>query len=150
MVRMSRYLAVVVLFLGVASLAIGVVFVEQGVAAKRMIVEGLDAEKVTLGIDENAASHGDVVDTAEEAQVAQNTLEEHLRDRYGTYGDTERGSPERATYLDGTTLRNSLNLAVMGFGVSTVVTITGIFMIITGIALGGTGLGIHRLNGRAS
>jgi len=150
MVRMSRYLAVVVLFLGVASLAIGVVFVQQGVAAKGMIVEELDAEKVTLGIDENAASHGDVVDTAREAQVAQDILEEHLRDDYGTYGDTERGSPERATYLDGTILRNSLNLAIMGFGVSTIVTTSGVFMIITGIALGATGAAMLGLARRTS
>ncbi len=39
------------------------------------------------------------------------TLNEHLRDNYGPYGDTERGSPERASYLDGLGLVTSLNLA---------------------------------------
>ena len=51
-------------------------------------------------------------------------------------------------YLDGTTLRNPLNLAVMGFGVAIIAVGTGVFMLITGIALGGTGVGLYRLSGR--
>lgn len=148
--RITRYLAIMVLLLGVASLAMGITLIFQGASVRAMITEGLRAEKVTLGIEEALITPGDVIDTAQEAQVAQDILEEHLRDGYGTYGDTERGSPERATYLDGTTLRNSLNLAIMGFGVTTIVTVIGIFMLIVGIALGGTGLGLYRLTGRVS
>jgi len=148
--RITRYLAIMVLLLGVASLAMGITFIFQGASVRAMITEGLCTEKVTLGIEEGLANPGNVVDTAQEAQVAQDILEEHLRDDYGTYGDTERGSDERATYLDGTILRNSLNLAIMGFGITTIVTVSGIFMLIVGIALGGTGLVLHRLSGRVS
>jgi len=148
--RITRYLVIMVLLLGVASLAMGITFIFQGASVRAMITEELRAEKVTLGIEDASPNPGNVVDTAQEAQAAQDILEEHLRDNYGTYGDTERGSPERATYLDGTTLRNSLNLAIMGFGVSTVVTVSGIFMIIVGIALGGAGLVLYRLSGRVS
>ncbi len=148
--RISRYLAIIVLLLGAASLAMGITFIFQGASVRAMIAEGLRAEKVTLGIEEGSGNPGNVIDTAQEAQVEQDTLEEHLRDSYGTYGDTKRGSDERATYLDGTILRNSLNLAVMGFGVTTIVTVSGIFMLIVGIALGGTGLVLYRLNGRVS
>jgi len=148
--RTSRYLVILVTLLGVVSLVIGIAFTVQSVATRGMIAEELRAEKVTLGIEEASANPGGVVDTAQEAQVAQDILEEHLRDDYGTYGDTERGSDERATYLDGTTLRNSLNLAVMGFGVTTIATVSGVFMIIVGIALGGTGLALHQLSRRVS
>ena len=151
--RTSQYLLILVTLLGVVSLVIGTAFIVQGVATRGMIAEGLRAEKVTLGIEEasaNPGNPGNVVDTAQEAQVAQDILEEHLRDDYGTYGDTERGSDERATYLDGTILRNSLNLAIMGFGVTTIATVSGVFMIIVGIVLGGIGLVIYRLSRRAS
>jgi hypothetical protein len=60
------------------------------------------------------------------------------------YGDTERDSPERAAYVDGITLRNSLTVAVMGFGISTIALGVGVFMLITGFALGGTGLVVLR------
>ena len=152
--RITRYLGMVVLLLGVVSLALGIVFIVEGVSTQGLITEGLRAEKVTLGLPEAeedaSANPGDVVDTAAEAQAAQDILEEHLRDDYGTYGDTGRGSDERASYLDGTTLRNSLNLAIMGFGVSTVVIVTGVFMLITGLALGAAGVGLFWLSGRVS
>lgn len=140
---MSRYLATIVILLGVVSLVLGTVFIVQGSSVQASISEELRTEKVTLGLpteDQEGYIEGNVADTAKEAQVAQDILEEHLRDSYGTYGDTERDSPERTSYLDGTTLRNSLNLGIMGFGVSTVIIVNGVFMIIVGIALGLAGL----------
>ena len=44
-------------------------------------------------------------------------------------------------------MENYLYLAVLGFGVTTVITVTGVFMILTGIALGSIGavlLGLAR------
>lgn len=138
-----------IILLGIVSLVIGIAFIQQSFSVKSLIAEGLRAENVVLGLpeeDEEGYVEGNVVDSAAEAQAAQDVLEGHMRGDEGTtYGDTERGSPERATYLDGTTLRNSLNLAIIAFGVTTIALITGIFMIITGIALGGTGLALRRL-----
>ena len=150
--RITKYLAVMVIVLAVVSLAMGIVFIVQGSSTQAKIAEGLRAEKVTLGLEEGNPGYivGNVVDTAAEAKAAQDILEEHLRDNYGTYGDTKRGSPERTTYLDGTTLRNSLNLAVMGFGVCTIATFSGVFMIIMGTALLGTGLTLRQLNSKVS
>ncbi len=91
-----------------------------------------------------------MIDTTAEVEKTQHILHGQLHERYGTYGETERGSAERASYLAGTTLRNSLNLAVMGFGVATIALGTGIFMLITGIALSGAGVGLYRLSGRVS
>jgi len=145
MLPKSRYLAMAVILLGVVSLVIGVVFIAQGISVRGQIAEGLRAEKVTLGIEEDLVEKGDVVDTEAEARGAEGTLEEHLRESYVTYGDTERDSPERTTYLAGTTLRNALNIAIMGYGVATVIIGAGVFMIITGLALGATGVVLLRL-----
>ena len=147
---MTRYLSIAVVILGVVGLAMGIAFIAQGMSTQNLIAESLRAEKVTLELPKEGEPgyiEGNVVDTAAEAEAAQDILEEHLRERYGTYGDTKSGSPERTTYLAGTTLRNSLNLAVMGFGVSTVATVSGVFMVIVGIALLGTGLTLRRLYG---
>lgn len=146
--RITKYLAVMVTVLAVVSLVMGIVTIVQGSSAKAKIAEELRAEDVTLGLPkegEPGYKEGNVVDTAAEAQAAQDMIEKHLRENFGTYGDTERGSPERATYITGTTLRNSLNLAVMGFGVSTIAILSGVFMVIMGVALGGGGIGLLSL-----
>lgn len=144
---MTRSLTITVVALGVVAVALGIVFIVNVFVTQGQISESLRAEQVTLGIPENP---GDVVDTAREAQVAQGIIEEHLRENYGTYGDTERGSAERDSYLDGTPLRNSLNLALMGFGISQMLLSTGTFMVLTGIALSGSELVTYRLSRRVS
>ena len=137
------------MLIGVVGLVIGIVFIVQSVSVNAQLTEGLAVEKVTLSLPEEGEKgyfEGNVIDTAKEAKVAQDILEEHLRDDYGTYGDTGRGSDERTSYLDGTTLRNSLNMAVMGFGVAQIALASGVVMIVTGLALGGAGFGIYRLS----
>lgn len=148
-----RYLGIAAMLAGLVGLVIGIVFIVQSVSVKTMVAEGLTAENVTIALPkegEKGYFNGNVIDTASEALAASEYLEGHLRESYGTYDDTERGSPERTTYLDGTTLRNSLNLAVLSFGVTTIALGAGIFMLITGIALGGAGFGLYRLDGRMS
>jgi hypothetical protein len=144
MAILPRRFWITVLALGIVAFALGIVFIVNGFIIQGQIAGGLRAEQVTLGLSEEAVAVGDVVDTAGEAQAAQDILEEHLHQNYGTYGDTERGSEERTSYLDGTTLRNSLNLGVMGFGVCTMLLGTGAFILVTGIALGTTGLALRR------
>ena len=134
---MRRYLMSIVILLSIASLVLGTVFIVQGAAMSGKIKEGLRAEKVTLGLpgtDEKGYIERNVVDTTAELQAAQDILLEHMRDRYGTYGDTERESPERTLYLDGLTLMNSMYIATMGLGVSTVI-IVGTSLGLTGIVL---------------
>ena len=146
-----RLLAVAVMLSGLVSLVIGIVFIAQSVSVKAMVVEGLRAENVTTALPsegEEGYFEGNVIDNASEALAASEYLEGHLRDSYGTYGDTGRDSPERTQYLAGTTLRNSLNLAVSSFGVATIALASGVVMITTGLALGGAGFGLYRLSGR--
>ena len=146
--RITKYLAMMVIVLAVVSLTMGIVFIVQGSTTQAKIAEGLRAEDVTLGLAEDGEPgyiKGNVVDTAAEAQAAQDILAEHLHKDGQTYGITKKDSPERAAYIAGTTLRNSLNLATMGFGVCTISYASGVLMAIIGVALGGSGIGLLAL-----
>jgi hypothetical protein len=150
---MKRFLAAGVVIVGVVSLVLGIVFIVQANTTSAEIRAGLQDEKVTLGLPvegEEGYIEGNVVDTTAELKAAQDILLEHLRDSYGTYGDTGRDSPERTSYLDGLTLMNSMYIATMGYGVTTVITAIGVFMIIVGIALGATGVLLLRAQTRVS
>jgi hypothetical protein len=146
MIRTTRYLAVVVLLLGVIGLGIGAAFIVQGIDKNNVITEAMRIEQATYGGNEEIAG---VIDTSEEAQLMAETLREHRLD-VGLYTQLERDDPRRDTILKAMTMENSLNLAQLGYGVTTVVIVSGVFMIIMGVALGGTGLGLYRLSGRAS
>ncbi len=146
MIRTTRYLAVVVLLLGVIGLGIGAAFIVQGIDKNNVITEAMRIEQATYGGNEEIAG---VIDTPEEAQLMAETLREHRLDM-GLYTQLERDDPRRDTILKAMTMENSLNLAQLGYGVTTVVIASGVSMVIMGIALGGTGLGLYRLSGRAS
>ncbi len=136
--------------MSVVSIGVGVVFIAQGLATKQIIIDGLRSERITLAIEDSEALSGEVVDTLEEAQAAAETITQHLRERYGTYADTARGSDERASYLDALTLINSLNQAVMGFGMVTVIIVSGVLLIITGFTGGTIGIAMIELARRVA
>ncbi len=148
-----RLLAVGVMLGGLVSLVIGIVFIVQSVSVKAEITEGLAAEGQTSQLpeeEEEGYFEGNVVDTAEEATTVANYLLSHIHDigdsgGTSTYGNLERGSDERASYLDGFSLVTGLNLAVTAFGVAQIALAAGVVMITTGLALGGTGFAIYRL-----
>ncbi len=148
-----RLLAVATMLAGLVGLVIGIVFVVQSVSVKALVTEGLAAEGQTSQLPEEGEEgyfEGNVVDTAAEATAVADYLLGHIRDigesnGTSTYANLERGSDERATYLDGFSLVTGLNLAVMGFGVAQIALASGVVMITTGLALGGVGFAIYRL-----
>ena len=146
MARISRYLAIMVLLLGVVACAVGATFIYQAVEKGNWMKEAMRIERVTLGIDEAAVANGEVVDTIEEAQVAGDTIREHRRNIAATYDELLAGerfdptNPKQLSYAQALNMENYLYLAVLGFGVTTVIIGTGAFMILTGIALGATGV----------
>jgi hypothetical protein len=153
-----RLLAVAVILGGLVSLVIGIVFIVQSVSVKAEITEGLAAEGQTSQLPEEGEEgyfEGNVVDTAGEAEVVVEYLLGHLHhigetDGTTTYANLERGSEERATYLDGFSLVTGLNLAVMGFGVAQIALAAGVVMITTGLSLGAAGFVVYRLDGKKS
>jgi hypothetical protein len=147
-----RGLAILVLCLGAVAVVLGGVFVAQGIAKDNLLTTAMQQERITLGIPSEELAQGEVIDTAKEAEVAGDTIREHRHGIAPTYGDLLSGkqydptNPEQLTYAQALNLENYLYLAVLGFGVTQVVIGSGAFMIITGLALVGTGTAILKLN----
>ncbi len=145
MVGISRYLAIVVLLLGVIGIVMGAVFISLGVASNNELKEAMRVEHVTLGIEE-AETKGQIIDSLEEAKEAGDTIREHRRGIATTYEDLLGGErfdptkPIQLTYAQALNLENYLYLAVVAFGLTQSVIASGVFMVVTGIGLGGTGV----------
>jgi hypothetical protein len=146
MSRVNRYLGIVVLAIGLASIGIGTGFVVQAQVKSNWMKQQMRAEGITLGLSADEIAKGDVVDTAAEAQKAADTIREHRHTNFGTYNEVTGGQsfnpedPNQVKYMQALNLENYLYLAVSGFGLATVVLTSGVFMIIVGIALGAGGL----------
>ena len=143
--RISRYLAIGVLLLGMVGIVMGAVFIGLGVASNNELKEAMRVEHVTLGIEE-AKTKGQIIDSLEEAKQAGDTIREHRRGIATTYEDLLGGErfdptkPIQLTYAQALNLENYLYLAVVAFGLTQAVIASGVFMVVTGIGLGGTGV----------
>ena len=139
------------MLLAAVSVVVGAVFIVQAVDKSNWMKEAMQIEKVTLGLEESAVAQGDVVDTVGEAQAAGDILREHRRGIAETYDELLAGerydptNPKQLSYAQALNMENYLYLAVLGFGVTTVIIGTGAFMIVMGFALGGTGVVLLRL-----
>jgi hypothetical protein len=150
--NITRGLSILVLFLGVVAVVIGGVFIAQGMAKDNLLVTAMQQEKITLGIPSEELTEGEVIDSAREAEIAGDTVREHRHGIAPTYGDLLGGekydptNPQQLTYAQALNLENYLYLAVLGFGVTQLAIGSGAFMVVTGIALGATGVALYRLN----
>lgn len=150
MLRINRYLVMVVLLLGLVSVVIGSVFIAQALEKNNWMKSAMRVEKVTLGLSEEQIEKGEIVDTAEEAQIAGDTIREHRRNIAQTYdellgeGRFDPTNPQHLSYAQALNMENYLYLAVLGFGVTRVILGAGVFMILTGIAFGATGVVLLR------
>ncbi|MFC1894169.1 hypothetical protein ACFLYR_09210 [Chloroflexota bacterium] len=137
-----KKLGIVVILIAVISLAMGIVFIQQGYAKEAFLVEAMAQEQITIDGVEG------VIDTPQKAQIAGDTVREHRHGIAPTYGDLLEGgrfdptNPTQLTYAQALNLENYLYLAVASFGVFTVVKVTGVFMIVMSLALGATGYGL--------
>ena len=149
-----KNLAILVLFLGVVAVILGAVFIGQGVTKDNQLKEVMRVEHVTLGIESEL--EGEVIDSLSEAQKAGDTIREHRRGIASTYSDLlgegryDPTDPQQLTYAQAMNLENYLYLAVVAFGLTQSVVASGVFMVVTGIALGGTGVALYQLNKRLS
>jgi hypothetical protein len=137
-----RNLGIIVILFAVVSLAMGIVFVQQGFAKETFLLSAMEQEQITIDGVEG------VVDSAAEAQLAGDTVREHRHGIAPTYGDLlgderfDATNPTQLSYAQALNLENYLYLAVASFGIFTVVKVTGVFMIVIGLALGTTGYGL--------
>ena len=151
---MIRGIAIAVLILGLVAVVFGAVFIGLGMAKNNQLVGAMRQEQVTLSLEEGAPPA--LVDNAAKAQAAGDLIREHRRGIAPTYQDLlgegrfDPTNPEQLTYAQALNMENYLYLAVIGFGLIQVVMASGVFMVITGIALGGTGVVLYRLDQRLS
>jgi len=144
-------MSIVVLLLGVVAVVFGAVFIGQGISKNNQLVEAMRVEQVTLGI-EDTELEGEIIDSLGEAMKAGDTIREHRRGIAPSYSDLLGGGrydpsdPQQLTYAQALNLENYLYLAVVAFGLTQAVTASGVFMVVTGLALGGTGVMLYKLN----
>ena len=147
-----RILAILVLVLGVAAVVIGGVFIGEGMLKNNLIVDRMNVEKVSLALDPDNPGVYTPINNAAEAQKAADTIAEHRRAIAPTYQDLlgsgrfDATNPQHLTYAQAMNLENYLYMAVTAFGLIQVTLANGAFMVLTGIALGGTGLALYRVS----
>ncbi len=149
--KLVRNLAIMVVVLGVAALVIGGVFIGEGFAKNKLIVDRMEVEKVSIALDPNNPNLYTQINNMNDAQKAADTIASHRRGIAPTYQDLLGGgkfdatNPKHLTYAQAMNLENYLYMAVTAFGLIQVTMANGVFMVITGIALGGTGVALYRV-----
>ncbi|HUU08212.1 MAG TPA: hypothetical protein VMW61_01665 [Dehalococcoidales bacterium] len=148
--NIMRSLSILVVLVGLVGIVMGAVFVGLGVAKNNQLVEAMRVEQVKLSLEEGAELT--LIDTSAEAEAAGDLIREHRRGIAATYqellgeGRFDPTNPAQLSYAQAMNMENYLYLAVIGFGLIQAVMASGVFMIITGVALGGTGLVLYRLS----
>ena len=149
--KLVRRVAILVAVLGLVALVLGGVFIGEGIAKNDLIVDRMKVEKVTLALDPNNPNVYTQINNANDAQKAADTIASHRRAIAPTYQDLlgngkfDPTNPKDLTYAQAMNLENYLYMAVTAFGLIQVTMANGVFMVITGIALGGTGLALYRI-----
>ncbi len=144
MTALRKLTGIALLALGAGVLIVGTFFVQQGFAAESEIQARMAEEAVTITIDDVTYP----VNNAERATAQAAIIKSHTLEKYGPWQTLERGSDERASLLDGLTLRNSLNMARMGLDLSLMMkAIGGVFMVV-GLGFASTGAVVYTLAAR--
>jgi hypothetical protein len=152
-----KYIAMLVISLGVISLIIGAVFVGIALQKNNYLTTALRQQKITLGLTQQQVAAGELVDNPQSLQIASDTLAEHLQSIAPTYGDLmasnatgrfDPSDPRDLTYGQGLNLQNAMNMAILSFGVVQATMATGGALIVIGIAVGAAGLVLFRLGKR--
>jgi hypothetical protein len=109
--NIGKKVAILVLAMGLISFALGGFFVQQGFAKADMLTTAMSEQKISYGSAGGTITG--VIDTPQEAQAMADILTLHLK-QYGNYAELKKDDPARQTILNGMTMVNSLEMAVMG------------------------------------
>jgi len=141
-------LGITVIILAIIVAIMGIIFLQQGFSKQSWLTHNMKQENIIFEIDGKQT----VIDSAEKAQKAGDTVREHRHSIAPTYGDLLGGmnfdptNPKQLTYAQALNLENYLYLAVASFGLVTVVLASGGFMLLTGIALGMIGFALIKID----
>jgi hypothetical protein len=151
--RLVKILSLLVLVAGVAALAIGSVFITEGIMKNNLVVDRMNIEKVSLNLDPDNPTVFTPINNADDAQKAADTIASHRRQIAPTYQDLlnqgtgrfDPTNPVDLTYAQAMNLENYLYMAVTAFGLIQVTLASGVFMVIVGLAVGGIGFALYRV-----
>ncbi len=129
---LRHYMWVVAAVVGLLLVGVGSFFVIEGFAAKGLVQTALAEEAATTAGDA-VIPDAPIVDLAT-AEAQAEVIRNHTLGRLGPYSEMDREDPNRDVYLKGLTLRNALNLAVMGFQVADLVIGVGALLMVMGVA----------------
>ena len=138
---MKRTLIILAIVLGVVVVGSGITGIAIGQSKAHNLSNRLKTEAVSLRTFDTNAPANAIVTNAAQAQLAADTLDKHRKAIAPTYAALLNGqkfdptNPTEVTYVQAMNLENSMNLAVLSFGVTTMLTLVGALMIILGIAL---------------
>jgi len=150
--KFNRNLSFIIMFFGLVALVLGGVFIVEGVMKNNLIVNRMKVEKVTLAVNPDTPGVLSEINNAADAQKAADTIASHRRAMAPTYQDLLAGgrfdptNPLHLSYAQAMNLENYLYMAVTAFGLIQVTMATGLFMVVTGLALGGGGLVLLRMS----
>lgn len=143
LLTITRIAVVVAVLLGVGMVTVGTVFILMGSDAKGDIRAALVKEKVITSSD--SALPGVLVEDVATAKAQQDAIEQHTFGRFGPYSGMERDDPNRDAYLKGLTLRNALNLGIVGFGLADLAIGVGWVTVVLGLIIAGLAVPVHLL-----
>jgi hypothetical protein len=154
-----HYLGILVILLGIVSAVVGVVFLSVSIEKNNYVTSALRQQKITLGLSKEQIASGVVVDNAQTAQVAAETLVLHLKGIAPTYADLmasnpggkfDPADPRDLTYGQGLNLMNGLSLSVLSFGVIQETMAMGVVLMAIGLAVAAAGIVLLNLHGRTT
>jgi hypothetical protein len=147
-----RLPAALVAVFGVISLVVGITVMGLAYSKQVWMTESMKQERVdlaSLGVKDVAP--GTIIASAEQAQLAADTVRAHRHSIAPTYSDLMAGGKydptnvKHLTYAQALNLENYLYLAVLGFGVVQLAIGVGASMVLTGLALCMIGIILFRL-----
>ncbi len=139
MLRIGKYLSILIMLFGLVGIVVGGVFIYQGFAKNNFLVGAMKQEKITLGLTPEQVQQGQIIDSAQGALNAANTIRTHRHSIAPTYNDLLGGkqfdptNPQQITYMQALNLENYLYMSVLTFGVINIAEGAGAFMVITGM-----------------
>lgn len=150
--KMLRFLGALVVVFGVISLVVGITVLCLAYDKQAWMTDALKQEKVQLAaLGVKGAGPDAIIENAAAAQVAADTVRAHRHGIATTYSDLMEGGKydptnlKHLTYAQALNLENYLYLGVLGFGVAQLAMGLGAFIVLTGLALGVTGLALFKL-----
>lgn len=147
---MNRKLSIAVVLLGAVVMVMGMVYIYQGISKGILVRDRMRDERVTYLLPREEVEGGNVIDTAEEAQKVADTIKAHRRSLAATYDDLLKGgqydptNPQHVIYSQALNLENYLYMAVLAYGLTTIVLTSGITSIVIGLCLILIGLAMNR------